>query len=40
MTEAEPRTVAVLDACLYPPSLRDLLMRAAIAGAYEPHTPP
>lgn len=29
--------LAVLDACaLYPPSLRDLLMRVAIAGAYEP----
>ena len=30
-------TVAVLDACiLYPPSLRDLLMRVAAVGAYEP----
>lgn len=29
--------LAVLDACiLYPPSLRDLLMRLAIAGAYAP----
>lgn len=28
---------AMLDACvLYPPSLRDLLMRAAVAGTYEP----
>jgi predicted nucleic acid-binding protein len=28
---------AILDACvLYPPSLRDLLMRLAMAGAYEP----
>lgn len=28
---------AMLDACvLYPPSLRDLLMRAAVAGVYEP----
>lgn len=35
MTAANPRTVALLDACvLYPPSLRDLLMR--VAGAYEP----
>ena len=30
-------TVAVLDACiLYPPSLRDLLMRVASVGVYEP----
>lgn len=30
-------SVAVLDACvLYPPSLRDLLMRVAVAGAYAP----
>ncbi len=37
MSAAEPKTVAVLDACvLYPPSLRDLLMRVAVAGAYEP----
>lgn len=37
MTAAEPKTIAVLDACvLYPPSLRDLLMRAAVAGAYAP----
>lgn len=29
--------LAVLDACiLYPPSLRDLLMRLAVAGAYAP----
>ena len=29
--------VAVLDACvLYPPSLRDLLMRVGVVGAYEP----
>lgn len=29
--------VALLDACvLYPPSLRDLLMRAAVAGLYAP----
>ena len=29
--------IAVLDACvLYPPSLRDLLMRLAVAGAYKP----
>ena len=37
MTEADPKIIAVLDACvLYPPSLRDLLMRVAVAGAYEP----
>lgn len=37
MTAAEPKTIAVLDACiLYPPSLRDLLMRVAVAGVYEP----
>ncbi len=37
MTAAEPKTVAVLDACvLYPPSLRDLLMRVAVVGAYKP----
>src|SRR5579875_3663997 len=37
MTDAVPKTVAVLDACvLYPASLRDLLMRLAIAGAYAP----
>ena len=37
MTSAEPQTVALLDACvLYPPSLRDLLMRVAVAGVYEP----
>ena len=37
MTVAEPKIVAVLDACvLYPPSLRDLLMRIAVAGAYKP----
>ena len=30
-------TVALLDACiLYPPSLRDLVMRLAAVGAYEP----
>jgi predicted nucleic acid-binding protein len=30
-------TIAVLDACvLYPPSLRDLLMRIASVGSYEP----
>ncbi len=30
-------SMAVLDACvLYPPSLRDLLMRVAVAGAYAP----
>ncbi len=35
--KTEPKIVAVLDACvLYPPSLRDLLMRAAVAGAYAP----
>lgn len=34
---ATPKTVAVLDACvLYPPSLRDLLMRLAVAGSYAP----
>ena len=32
-----PKTIAVLDACvLYPPSLRDLLMRVAVVGIYEP----
>lgn len=32
-----PKAIAVLDACvLYPPSLRDLLMRIAVAGAFEP----
>lgn len=37
MTDAAPKTVAVLDACvLYPPSLRDLLMRVAGDGVYEP----
>lgn len=37
MTAAEPKTIALLDACvLYPPSLRDLLMRVAVAGVYEP----
>jgi len=37
MTLAEPKTVALLDACvLYPPSLRDLLMRVAVVGVYEP----
>ena len=37
MTAAELKTIAVLDACvLYPPSLRDLLMRVAVAGACEP----
>lgn len=37
MTVVVPRIVAVLDACvLYPPSLRDLLMRVAVVGAYEP----
>ena len=37
MTSAEPKTIALLDACvLYPPSLRDLLMRVAVAGVYEP----
>ena len=36
MTAAEPKTVAVLDACvLYPPSLRDLLMWLATIRAYE-----
>ena len=30
-------TIAMLDACvLYPPSLRDLLMRVAVEGIYEP----
>ena len=37
MTPAEPKTIAVLDACvLYPPSLRDLLMRTAAAGVHAP----
>ena len=37
MMPAEPRTVALLDACvLYPPSLRDLLMWLAAVGAYAP----
>lgn len=37
MISADPKTVALLDACvLYPPSLRDLLMRVAVAGVYEP----
>ena len=37
MTPAEPKTIAVLDACvLYPPSLRDLLMWLAAVGAYAP----
>jgi hypothetical protein len=37
MTDAVPETIAVLDACvLYPPSLRDLLMRVAGDGIYEP----
>ena len=37
MIDAAPKTIAVLDACvLYPPSLRDLLLRLAVAGAYEP----
>jgi hypothetical protein len=37
MTTATPGTVAVLDASvLYPPSLRDLLMRLAVVRAYEP----
>lgn len=37
MTPAEPKTVAVLDACvLYPPSLRDLLMWLATVEAYAP----
>lgn len=37
MTAAESKTIALLDACvLYPPSLRDLLMRVAVAGVYEP----
>lgn len=43
MTDARSKTgamskiVAVLDACvLYPPSLRDLLMRLAVTGVYEP----
>ncbi len=37
MTPAESKTVALLDACvLYPPSLRDLLMRVAAMGIYEP----
>lgn len=37
MTLAEPKIIAVLDACvLYPPSLRDLLMRVAVAHVYEP----
>ena len=36
MTAAEPKIVAVLDACvLYPPSLRDLLMWLATIRAYE-----
>ena len=37
MTPAEPKTIAVLDACvLYPPSLRDLLMWLATVEAYAP----
>ena len=37
MTPAVPKIVALLDACvLYPPSLRDLLMRVAVVGTYEP----
>lgn len=37
MSDAAPKTVALLDACvLYPPSLRDLLMWLATVGAYEP----
>lgn len=37
MTPAEPENIAVLDACvLYPPSLRDLLMRTAASGVYAP----
>ena len=37
MTVDIPKTVAVLDACvLYPPSLRDLLVRVAVTGSYEP----
>jgi len=36
MTDATPKSVAVLDACvLYPPSLRDLLMWLATVRAYE-----
>ena len=36
MTDATPKIVAVLDACvLYPPSLRDLLMWLATVGVYE-----
>ena len=37
MTPTEPKTVAILDACvLYPPSLRDLLMWLASVEAYAP----
>ena len=37
MTDAAPKIVAVLDACvLYPPSLRDLLMWLGTVRAYEP----
>ncbi len=37
MIPAVPVTIALLDACvLYPPSLRDLLMRLASFGAYSP----
>ena len=37
MISADLKTIALLDACvLYPPSLRDLLMRVAVAGVYEP----
>ena len=36
MTDAAPKIVAILDACvLYPPSLRDLLMWLATVRAYE-----
>lgn len=37
MPEPTTKTIAVLDACvLYPPFLRDLLMRLAVVGVYEP----
>ena len=36
MTDASPKIVAILDACvLYPPSLRDLLMWLATVRVYE-----